>query len=171
MEAIVLLGFALIVAFFLFSAITPQAREGRKPHLPDVLEGKAFVTDGDGIRLRNWSIRLAGMDAPEQGQMATAWDGRRIDQGEIAKGALIRKVGGQHVRAVVEGQDHYGRLIATVWLDQRDIGREMVREGIAVAYFGKRYKADEAAARRERRGMWTNKSMMRPARYKREKSA
>jgi len=135
--------------------------------LPRRLAGRAYVIDGDGIRLSRHSIRLAGLDAPEQGQPAITWDGRQVDQGEIAKRALINKLRGQWVEVEVWKRDHYGRLVGTVWVGDRDINQELVREGVAYACYGDTYRHDQAQARRERRGMWRNRAMTHPAQWRR----
>lgn len=142
----------------------PSRRISEK--LPEQLSGKAYVTDGDGISVKGREIRLARIDAPEQGQMATAHSGKIIDQGRSAKNALYHKVGGREVRVVVRDQDQYGRLVGTVYLGERDICREMVRDGFAWAYMeygGEVYKQDEEEARQNKRGIWAQKDAIPPS--------
>ncbi len=133
------------------------------------LSGKAYVIDGDSIRVKGYDIRLAGIDATEHGQTAVSWDGRTIDQGEIAKRVLIKKLRGNQAHVDVHNQDHYGRWVGTVWVEDRDICRELVREGVAWACFGEQYRKDQALARREGRGMWNNREMVHPGQWKRER--
>ena len=144
-----------------------RASSGRMSYqVPDEISGKAYVTDGDGISVKGREIRLARIDAPEQGQMATSQSGKIIDQGRSAKNALYHKVGGREVRVVVRDQDQYGRLVGTVYLGERDICREMVRDGFAWAYMeygGEVYKQDEEEARQKKRGIWAQKDAIPPS--------
>ena len=87
------------------------------------LEGKAYVTDGDGIRVARKEVRLAGLDAPEWDQKARHRDGYWFNHGKRVKGALIQEIGGKHVRVSVEGVDKFGRLLGTVTYMGRDIGQ------------------------------------------------
>jgi len=110
------------------------------------------VQDGDSLTLRadqaSLSIRLAEIDAPERDQ---PW-------ASDAKQALSEKVLGAQVTLEVIDTDSYGRLVARVRRGDRDINRELVREGHAWVY--RQYLRDEtllaveAAAREERAGLW-----------------
>ena len=114
------------------------------------------VADGDTVTvlrqtaagLRQVRIRLTEIDAPERGQ---PWSAR-------ARQALADKVFGQTVRVLASGEDRYGRLLARLQIDGRDVNREMVREGHAWVY--RRYATenwlpDEAAARESSLGLWS----------------
>lgn len=127
---------------------------------PPLVARVDHVTDGDtltvtvnGARQR---VRLHQIDAPEHDQPGA----------REARQALARKVLGQRVRIVVDGEDDYGRLVGQVWLGNRDINRELVREGHAWAF--RRFLddptllEDEAAARRERAGLWAHADPLAP---------
>lgn len=118
------------------------------------ITGKAYVTDGDGIKVSKYNIRLAGLDAPEWDQLAKHHDGYWFKQGKRVKSALIRAIGGKHVRVTVEGFDKYGRVLGMVTWKGKDVGARLVRNGLARAAYDDRYKHLEREARRERRGMW-----------------
>lgn len=118
------------------------------------ITGKAYVTDGDGLRVSGYTIRLAGLDAPEWDQWAKHWDGYWFRHGKRVKSALIRAVGGKHVRVTVEGYDKHGRVLGIVTCDGKDVGAWLVRNGHAIAAYGDRYKRIEREARKARRGMW-----------------
>ena len=111
------------------------------------------VHDGDTVTCVDpqgsiHKIRLLGIDAPEAAQ---AW-GRESSQ------ALSRKVARSRVAVVSRGYDQHGRLLGTLWIDDRDINREMVAEGHAWVFGRIAPDPDlveaESAARRERRGLW-----------------
>ena len=129
-----------------------RVRRGRR--VPGTIAGKAFVTDGDGLRVQGHTIRIAGVDAPEHDQAAKHRDGYWFPHGKRVKSALIRKVGGKRVLVSVEGVDKYGRLLGSVTCRGRDIGEWLVRQGHAIAAYSDRYRHVEREARRARRGMW-----------------
>ena len=120
------------------------------------ITGKAYVTDGDGIRVARQEVRLAGLDAPEWDQKAKHRDGYWFNHGKRVKNALIREIGGKHVRVSVERVDKFGRLVGTVTCNGRDIGEWLVREGHAIAAYSDRYRHVEWEARKAQRGMWAH---------------
>ena len=118
-----------------------------------ILSGKVVgITDSDTLTLlmdsTQHKIRLAEIDTPEKGQ----------DWGNRARQALAEKVFQKNVRVDVSDTDRYGRLIGKIWLGDRDINREMVREGHAWVY--RQYMTDdslledEAAAKEQGIGLW-----------------
>ena len=121
-----------------------------------VITGKAYVIDGDTIRVSRRTIRLSGLDAPELDQVAKHEDGYWYKQGQRVKSELIRVIGGKHVQVQVEGTDKYGRVLGTVLYEDKDVGEWLVRKGYAIAAYGEQYKHVEHEARRARRGMWAH---------------
>ena len=131
------------------------------------IAGKAYVTDGDGIRVSGQEIRIAGIDAPEWDQPAQHGDGYWFAHGKRVKSALIRKIGGRRVRVAVEEHDRFGRAIGVVTRDGCDIGEWLVREGHAIAAYSERYRHVEREARRARRGMWVHARNIDPRAWRR----
>jgi len=120
----------------------------------ETLTGKVVgITDGDTITVlvaeRTIKVRLAEIDTPERGQ---PWGSR-------AKQALSDKVFGKQAEVRVIDTDRYGRKVGHVWIGDRDINREMVREGHAWVY--RRYLDDktliddEAHAQKNGLGLWS----------------
>jgi len=136
----------------------PDAR-GRETWTVRVVHDGDTVTchDTDG---RPHRIRLRGIDAPELEQ----------DHGRSARAALVRKVADRRVAVESHGFDKHGRLLATLWIDDRDVGREMVEEGHAWV-FG-RIAPDpalveaEAGARAARRGLWADGAATEPSQWR-----
>ena len=120
----------------------------------DTIQGWAKVTDGDGIKVKGYRVRLAGLDAPEWNQPAQHRYGFWFNHGKWVKRALSRELAGRRVQVKVEGYDRYDRVLGTVSCRGRDVGEWLVRSGHAIACFDSRYKAAESEARSERRGMW-----------------
>ena len=104
----------------------PQHQPIKRPAPPSpkpVIAGPAYVTDGDGLRIKKTEIRLFGVDAPEFTH----------PYGKKAKWALLALCKGQHVRAEVIGTDDHGRTVAKCFLpDGRDLSAEMVKQGLAL---------------------------------------
>jgi len=121
---------------------------------PATITGRAYVTDGDGLRVSGYEIRLAALDAPEYDQRAMHRDGYWFNQGKRIKSALIKKVAGKHLHVEVMEFDKYGRAVGIATCDGMDVGWWLVRNGHAIAVYGDRYKRAEREARLERRGMW-----------------
>ena len=92
------------------------------------------ITDGDSITVRagTWSgtgdenvkIRLAEIDAPERGQ---PW-------GDRSRRELTSLVAGKTVIVQPKGKDRYGRTIAHIVIDGRDVNAVMIERGAAWAY-------------------------------------
>jgi endonuclease YncB( thermonuclease family) len=123
------------------------------------LVGKVVhVADGDTLtvldaRKTEHRIRLHGIDAPEKRQAF----------GTKAKEALAAKVHDQTVQVRWHEKDRYGRIVGDVYLGNRNINVEMVREGFAWWYRSYAPKSQvleeaEAAAKQERRGLWHDRT-------------
>ena len=111
------------------------------------------VADGDTITIitdekQTKKIRLSEIDTPERDQ---AW-------GLQASLALSKKVESKLIVAKVSGVDRYERVIAEIFVGERNINHEMVSEGHAWAY--RRYlKNDyllelERVAKEKELGLW-----------------
>ena len=117
--------------------------------------GRVRVIDGDTIEIQGTRVRLAGIDAPERQQWCSIAQ-QKYPCGQEASAALREKVDGRFVRCVVHGIDFYRREVATCLSGSENLNAWLVRNGYAVAdrRFTREYDEDEAAARRERRGLW-----------------
>jgi endonuclease YncB( thermonuclease family) len=116
----------------------------------------AVVIDGDSLKRGSQRIRLFGIDAPELGQECLDATGHRYRCGEEARRALRQLVQGHEIACAVIETDRYQRDVARCRAGDRELNWEMVRQGWAIAY--RRQSLDfliaEAAARKERRGLW-----------------
>ncbi|QDT04726.1 Thermonuclease precursor [Rubripirellula lacrimiformis] len=123
-----------------------------------------FVTsimDGDTIQLRtiaeeNITIRLDGIDAPEQGQ----------DFGNVAKDFLGSRIHEKVVRVELRERDRYNRNLADVYLGDTWLNLELARNGLAWHY--KKYNEDqrfadaESESKAARRGLWSRNDLVPP---------
>jgi len=118
------------------------------------VEGKVVrIVDGDTIDIlvnrRTLRIRFYGIDAPERGQPYATQARRQLGDW----------IAGQQVRAVIVDRDRYGRAVARVQHQGKEISEQMVRFGLAWWYrhhapHDRRLQSFEQEARRARRGLW-----------------
>jgi endonuclease YncB( thermonuclease family) len=154
-----------VIAALLFVAATPAL--AAKPHYQ--ISGKVVkIVDGDTLTILDASneqhkIRLAGIDAPEKGQPF----------GTKARENLAAKVFGQAVHVEVVDIDRYHREVGRIYLGDRFINMEMVRDGFAWRYvqYDKpgEFTAAEADAREHRRGLWTDPNPTPPWEWRKAK--
>jgi endonuclease YncB( thermonuclease family) len=123
------------------------------------------VHDGDTVTCidtagRPQKIRLLGIDAPEFDQ----------PHGRSSLAALEAKLAARSVRVDGAARDQHGRLLGTLWIDDRNINRELVAEGHAWVFGG--FAPDpelvdaEAAARRGRHGLWSDPHPVAPSQWR-----
>jgi micrococcal nuclease len=104
-------------------------------------------------------IRMLGIDAPETPK-GTKFPGQPY--GTEAEAYLKKLVEGKRVTVEIYGVDRSKRLLATIFLDGKDINLAMIEAGLAEVYRGPesghpykvQYQAAEEAARRAKKGMW-----------------
>ena len=120
----------------------------------DVIIGNARVLDGDTIKIGSQVVRLHGIDAPENDQYCER-DGKNYNCGAVAENALRTLVSGD-VTCYGDVQDRYQRLIAVCQSEGRNINRQMVKTGHALAFrrFSTDYVTEELTAMEAKVGIW-----------------
>lgn len=115
--------------------------------------GEATVVDGDTLVIGTERIRIYGIDAPESNQ--DCGDGWPC--GRDATSAVEDLTRGKSIRCEGDTRDVYGRLIAICYAGSVDIGGDLVRRGLALAYrrYSMAYVEHEDEARQHGRGMWS----------------
>jgi micrococcal nuclease len=113
-----------------------------------------YVVDGDTVELEDGrTVRYIGINAPERHQPYF----------EEATGANRRLAEGETARMVLDAQqtDRFGRTLAYLWVGDRFVNLELVRQGYATAYTeppNVRYSAEIIAAEQRARdaqaGLW-----------------
>lgn len=118
--------------------------------------GRASVTDGDTVVIRNIRIRLHGIDAPESAQVCEDADSKEYRCGQAAALALSDHIGEANISCEPRATDRYGRTVAVCRRGAEDLNAWMVTQGHAIAF--RRYSTDygdqENEARTRKRGIW-----------------
>ncbi|MEN6438655.1 MAG: thermonuclease family protein [Syntrophobacter sp.] len=123
------------------------------------------VIDGDTVRAAQEgqqpaSIRILGIKAFE----ANIAKDIVASYGQAAVDTLQRLMANKPVRVLLHStpKDRYGRYIATLYVDDQDVGLHLVREGLAMVYtvypFPEMsfYLREQELAKAGRRGLWAN---------------
>jgi endonuclease YncB( thermonuclease family) len=139
------------ISYFLHEPKAPPSAIARGAELVCTVK---TVYDGDSLSARcpdgMVTVRIFGIDAPEMKQ--EPWGDRSR---EALRGLLPRR---DSVRLRVRDQDRYHRTVAQVFVGERDVGLEMVRQGRAVVYEQYNdspvYQQAQAEAKKARRGIW-----------------
>ena len=90
---------------------------------------EARITDGDTLRLGAVSVRLFGIDAPEDGQRCADAGGADWDCGDAAAARLAGLAAAGPVRCEPRDVDRYGRLVSVCTAAGVDLGGQLVAEG------------------------------------------
>ena len=99
----------------------PEIPDGNKKLVTKVIDGDTFLIEG------GYSVRILGIDADERGY--SCYDSAKNKLEELILNKEIKLEKG------VEDKDQYCRYLRYVFLDGKNIGLELVKEGLAVARF------------------------------------
>ncbi len=118
------------------------------------------VADGDTVTVvdkekRQYKLRLAYIDAPE----------KAMPYGQEAKQSLQQMLGEQQVEIQIDDVDRYGRGVARIFKEGKDINYSQLAKGYAWHYAQyarksqndadfKRYQKAMAAAKAKQQGLW-----------------
>ena len=128
-----------------------------------VLIAEVYLDDSEHItRNHETELRLRDIDAPEFSQRG----------GHEAKKALEMVLKGNKLKAVVEADtDNYGRLLATIYVDDRNVSLEMVANG--QAWIDAKYNKDQKywrvlkEAQLKKLGIWAEDDPVAPWEWRR----
>lgn len=123
------------------------------------------VTDADSIVVRNPAgedvpVRLLGIKALE----GAPGKDTLAAHASVAKSALERALEDKPVRVLLgtPPKDKHGRALATLFVDDEDVGLRLVRNGNVLVYTAypfpgmQRYLDVQAQAKSERKGLWAD---------------
>lgn len=113
----------------------------------------------DGVRHR---IRLAGIDAGEVAPYTrcrtqpTIWACTTGRATANAARDRARQLAIYGASCTITDTDRYQRNVAVCTISGRDLGATLVSEGLAISEtnYGDPYRAEERAARRDKKGVW-----------------
>jgi micrococcal nuclease len=158
---------ALTAASCFFAVGASRRRESLAAQSATVATGELValvaVVDADSVVVRNpagedVAVRLVGIKALEVAQSKDPL----AYQVEGARRALERMLEERAIRVLVHSppKDRHGRMLATLFVDDEDVGLRLVREGHVIVYTPfpfsamQRYLDEQARARADRRGLW-----------------
>ncbi|MDX0977437.1 thermonuclease family protein [Sinorhizobium medicae] len=126
---------------------------------PVSITGRASIVDGDTIEIQGRRVRLNGVDAPEIRQLCKDEKGKSYRCGKIAADALDGFLASSRPTTCrILGNDRYRRLVGSCYrADGAEVAAWMVRHGHALdwpQYSQGAYAAEEAAAKKNRAGVW-----------------
>tara|TARA_B100000575_G_C22973320_1_gene561832 strand:- start:47 stop:538 length:492 start_codon:yes stop_codon:yes gene_type:complete len=128
------------------------------------------IVDGDTVHIKEYKIRLEGIDAPEIRQKCKK-EKLKISSiigftfykdyncGEVSKENLEAKVDRSIIKCISSSKDRYERYLAKCFKNKINLNRWMVRNGHAIAYrrYSKEYIIDEEFAKENKLGLWRGK--------------
>src|SRR5688572_7243396 len=126
-------------------------------HFPrrETIAGDVRVVDGDSLHVGDTEVRLFGVDAFE-GRQVCVRDGNPWRCGEAAANELRKLTAGRAITCNQRDTDSYGRTVAVCTNGTVDLGAELARAGLALAYrqYSDDYVDEEREAKAARRGAW-----------------
>ena len=155
-----------IQAFFAALAVTTliAATAAADPYVAFLEDVEAdIIRDGDTPLIQ---IRMFGIDTPEKQQMCERSNGSCYPCGQRATWVLSGLLVGEATYRFT-GESTYGRPVATIFMGQRDVNLEMVRQGHAVVYerylpteMRARYLEVQEEAKDAERGIWQGRFIL-----------
>ena len=147
--------FTISLVFLLIMVLSPQS----------IRKGKVLsVKDGDTIVIEDRRgdcriVRLNGIDAPEMSQ----------DYGKEARNFLSGLCLNENVSFREISKDRYGRTVALVEKDGKDISEEMLEAGYAWCYYSAgspSYNQAMKKAQKQKVGLWYEQTPEAPWNYR-----
>lgn len=127
------------------------------------------VKDGDTVVVLDSTktmitVRLAGIDAPEKNQ----------DYGQNAKQFTSDQIFGKVVTFKEISKDRYGRTVAFVFYEKKNLSEELLKVGLAwhyVKYDKSKYLQElEDTARKNKTGLWSLPNPVPPSEFRKVKA-
>ena len=162
-------GIGLILLILLVS--WPTTSDAGLFKVVRVYDGDTVKAVGHDIEIR---VRLVGIDAPETSK-------KKHEPGQPFGRKAEKYLAGLVLNRVVDikgyGSDRYGRILAEIYIEEKNINLEMVKTGYAEVYHGnpprglymKEYRKAEDRARTSGQGIWSQgDEYMSPALWRRK---
>ncbi|MET3597064.1 endonuclease YncB(thermonuclease family) [Mesorhizobium shonense] len=123
-----------------------------------------FAHDGDTLWHDKKRVQLLGIDAPELSQPCFDAADKIWPCGRYARDHIRHLIALGDVSCTIEGKDRYDNDVGVCFVGTIDLGRDLVKHGLAVA--DTRYLAEEREARIAKRNLWAG-SFIDPGEYRR----
>ncbi|OPX98045.1 MAG: Thermonuclease precursor [Syntrophorhabdus sp. PtaB.Bin006] len=164
---VVLLGLAAFYAVGVHKELLKGRRaegkieNGNIVKLVRVVDGDTLVVVQEGEKPA--SVRILGIrafDVKVEKDIVTSY-------GQTAIDTLERLMADRPIRIMLHStpKDRYGRYIASLYVDNQDLGLKLIREGLVLAYIVYPFPAmslylqEQELARAGRKGLWANKDV------------
>ncbi|MDD5100312.1 MAG: thermonuclease family protein [Syntrophales bacterium] len=134
------------------------------------------ITDGDTVQAvtpegTKLKVRLYGIDAPETAKGKIPGE----PFGNDARDYLASLLSQKSVRVEIRDIDRYRRMVAILWLGERNVNMEMISAGMAEAYgeylkspYRSPFLRAEQQAKAQGKGIWSQgSSYERPSQFRR----
>lgn len=135
----------------------------RTKRIPKPFTSALYAIDGDTVKISGQRgrdtlrIRLHGIDAPEKSQAG----------GQAAHDALNALIKGETVLVRPTAIDVYGRVVAHLSIEGRDVAAAMVSGGFALALGSGSLRRMERRARASKTGLWAHGYISDPSKHRR----
>ena len=124
------------------------------------------VLDGDTLLVMRGGhpvkVRLAEVDAPEKAQ----------PYGIASQKSLAEMVMGKQIQVASRAVDDYGRMVATVSIDELNVNYEQVRRGMAWEYSrfhsNRELMALQRGVQQAKRGLWAGADAVEPSQWRKQ---
>ncbi|WP_168247329.1 MULTISPECIES: thermonuclease family protein, partial [unclassified Mesorhizobium] len=123
-----------------------------------------FAHDGDTLWHDKKRVQLLGIDAPELSQPCFDAADKIWPCGKYARDHIQHLIASGGVSCIIEGKDRYDNDVGVCFVGGIDLGRDLVKHGLAVA--DTRYLAEEREARIAKRNLWAG-TFIDPGEYRR----
>ena len=134
--------------------------------------GPIHVVDGDTLHVGDVTVRIHGIDAPETDQACDDAQGRTWPCGAFVTEEISRRFEGKTATCALIELDRYGRSVAKCFVAGRDVGEDIVADGLAQAY--RQYSIDydlvEKSAQVIGLGLWAG-TIQSPAAFRADQRA
>lgn len=168
-----LLLLSVLISLFLGLNISSESNNEKSSIEGEEKYRVIYISDGDTISVKRElngilegeliKIRMYGIDAPEKTQ----------DYGMESKEALSNKIKDKLVEVEVKSKDRYGRTVGIIWLDNRNINEEMIRDG--QAWYYEEYDKNNENSRiyqenaiKNKLGLFSRKNIEKPWEYRKK---
>ena len=120
--------------------------------------GKAYIIDGDSIKIGKKEIRLIGIDAPEYKQKCFNAQKQKYRCGIKSKKFLISLTKNQKVTCFYDQKDIYNRFLSECFSQNNSLNKKLIENGMAIIYnkasASQEIKNLELEAKDKKLGIW-----------------